>query len=159
MKTADAVNVLRSLENAGKTLSTAESCTGGWVGKLLTDIPGSSKTFLGGVVSYTNGVKHNLLGVPEEILNTYGAVSKQTATAMATGVRTVIGTDVGAAVTGLAGPDGDGSGRPVGLVYIAVSTECETVCRELFLTGDRLDVRESACRELFALILQILEVG
>lgn len=159
MKMSDAKAVLQALEMAGKTLATAESCTGGWVGKLLTDIPGSSKAYMGGVISYTNAVKQALLGVPHETLDAFGAVSEQTAKTMAEGVRRLLGSDLGASVTGIAGPDGDGSNRPVGLVYIAVSSNNKTLCRELQLTGDRLAVRESACKELFSLILSVLEIG
>lgn len=156
-KMSNAVDVLQALEAAGKTLATAESCTGGWAGKLLTDIPGSSKSYLGGVISYTNRVKHAVLGVPLEVLSEYGAVSKQTAKAMAQCVRNVIGADLGASVTGLAGPDGDGSGKPVGLVYIAVCDGEKTACRQLHLEGDRIAVREQACHALFLLILSMLE--
>ena len=158
-KMSDAKTVLQALEMAGKTLTTAESCTGGWVGKLLTDVPGSSKTYMGGVISYTNVVKHTLLGVPMEILDSFGAVSEQTAIAMADGVRRLLGSDFGASVTGLAGPDGDGSDRPVGLVYIAVSSENRTLYRRLQLEGGRIQVRESACNELFLLILSMLGIG
>ena len=157
MKMCDAKVVLQALENSSKTLATAESCTGGWAGKLLTDIPGSSRAYLGGVISYTNAVKNAVLGVPEDILNSFGAVSEQTAKAMAEGVRCVIGADLGASVTGLAGPEGDGSNKPVGLVYIAVSDGEKTQCRQLHLLGDRLSVREQACNALFLLILSILE--
>lgn len=159
MKTSEARVVLQSLQKAGKTLATAESCTGGWAGKLLTDIPGSSASFLGGVISYTNEVKRKLLNVPQEILDAYGAVSKETAEAMATGVRKAIGADIGASVTGLAGPDSDESGQPVGLVYIAVSTAGKTVCKRLMLQGDRICVRKAACGELFSLITSVLEIG
>lgn len=158
-KMSDAKAVLQAMEMTGKTLATAESCTGGWVGKLLTDVPGSSRSYRGGVISYTNTVKHAVLGVPMEILDFFGAVSEQTAIAMADGVRRLLGTDFGASVTGLAGPVGDGSDRPVGLVYIAVSSENRTLCRKLQLEGDRIQVRESACNELFSLILSTLEIG
>lgn len=158
MKTIDAAQVLQLLNVSGRTLATAESCTGGWVGKLLTDVPGSSSFYRGGVISYTNEVKHAVLGVPQETLDTFGAVSKQTAEVMAEGVRKIIGADLGAAVTGIAGPDGDGSGRPVGLVYIAVTDGRLTHSRELMLDGDRLSVRRKACEELFSLIATALKV-
>lgn len=158
-KMSDAKAVLQALEMGRKTLATAESCTGGWVGKLLTDVPGSSKAYTGGVISYTNAVKQALLGVPIEFLDSFGAVSEQTAKAMAEGVRRLLCSDLGASVTGLAGPDGDGSDRPVGLVYIAVSCGNTTLCRKLQLEGDRLQVRELACNELFSLILFMLEIG
>ena len=152
MKTTEAV--LRALEARTLTLATAESCTGGMVGASLTEIPGSSKSYLGGVVSYTNGVKAKLVGVPQETLDAHGAVSRETAEAMAQGVRKAVGSDIGASVTGLAGPDGDGSGKPVGLVYTAVSGGEKTVCREHRFSGGREAVREQA-RD--ALLREILE--
>ena len=157
MKTTDAKDVLQLLQVAGKTLATAESCTGGWVGKLLTDVPGSSSVYKGGVISYTNEVKHAILGVPQETLDAFGAVSHQTAEAMAEGVRRVLQTDLGAAVTGLAGPDGDGSGRPVGLVYIAVADDRLTMYKQLHLEGDRISIRRQACEELLALVMTVLK--
>ncbi len=157
MKTTDARDVLQLLQVAGKTLATAESCTGGWVGKLLTDVPGSSSVYKGGIISYTNEVKHAVLGVPKQTLDAFGAVSRQTAEAMAEGVRKVLQTDIGAAVTGLAGPDGDGSGRPVGLVYVAVADDRLTMYRELLLEGDRISIRRQACEELLALVMTVLK--
>ena len=119
MKTEEvAADVLRILAQNGKTLATAESCTGGLVGKLLTDIPGSSAVYMGGVISYTNGVKQRLLGVSEETLRAYTAVSRQTATEMAKGAREAVCADVGVSVTGLAGPGGGTPEQPVGTVYV-----------------------------------------
>lgn len=157
MKICDAQSVLSALEKAGQTLATAESCTGGWVGKMLTDIPGSSKCYKGGIISYTNEVKHSVLGVPKELLDNLGPVSEPVAIAMAEGARRITNADIAVSVTGLAGPDGDGSGRPVGLVYIALNSERETLCRQLQLSGDRFSVREQACYEIFALIMRALE--
>ena len=96
-----------TLKARGLTLAAAESCTGGLAAKRLTDVPGASAVFLGGVVSYTNGVKERVLHVPHETLETYSAVSEQTARAMAEGVRRLTGADVGLSVTGVAGPDRD----------------------------------------------------
>ncbi|MBQ7565555.1 MAG: nicotinamide-nucleotide amidohydrolase family protein [Oscillospiraceae bacterium] len=154
MKTSEAV--LRALEARGLTLATAESCTGGMVGTALTAIPGSSKSYLGGVVSYTNGVKAKLVGVPQATLDAHGAVSRETAEAMAQGARKAIGADIGASVTGLAGPDGDGSGKPVGLVYTAVSNGKKTVCREHRFSGDRAAVRRKARNALLHEILEFV---
>ena len=103
---------------SGKTLVTAESLTGGGIGAALTAVPGSSEVYKGGVISYTNWVKKNILRVPGEVLETYGAVSAQTAQAMALGVRELLKADVAVAVTGLAGPGGDEFGNPVGTVFI-----------------------------------------
>ena len=151
-----ASDALRALAERGKTLATAESCTGGMVGAALTAISGSSAHYLGGVVSYTNGVKHGLLGVSDETLAQFGAVSEQTACEMAQGALRAIGADVGASVTGLAGPNGDGSGKPVGLVYTAVSDGTKTVCREHRFTGDRAAVREQARDALLQEITEFL---
>lgn len=129
----------------GRTAATAESCTGGLLGKLLTDIPGSSGAYLGGVISYTCPVKERLLGVDHETLEALGPVSKPVARQMAEGARRAVGADFGLATTGLAGPDGDGSGKPVGLVYVALAGEGWTLCDELRLTGDRQEIRAQAC--------------
>lgn len=113
--------VLSLLREQGKTLSTAESCTGGLIAKRLTDLAGASAAFLGGVVSYTNQVKERALGVPRELLDQYGAVSRPVAEAMARGVMALTGSDLALSVTGVAGPDRDDRGNPVGLVYVALT--------------------------------------
>lgn len=117
------------------TLSAAESCTGGLIAKRLTDIPGASQTFLGGVVSYTNAVKQHVLGVPASLLETYGAVSAPVARAMAMGVRVLTGSDLALSVTGLAGPAGDDRGNPVGTVFTALSTPQGVFVRQLALAA------------------------
>ena len=116
MTTRLCCDVLNALK--GRTLVTAESCTGGGIGAALTAIPGSSSVYKGGIISYTNWVKENVLGVSGEILETYGAVSGPVAEAMAIGVREKLQADVAVSVTGLAGPGGDEYGNPVGTVYI-----------------------------------------
>ena len=113
--------VVSELKKAGKKLATAESCTGGMLAKRITDIPGSSAVFETGCVTYANCVKERLLGVPHETLVTYGAVSEQTACAMAEGIVRASGADIGVGITGIAGPDGGTEEKPVGLVYIALS--------------------------------------
>ncbi len=110
--------VLELLRERGLTLATAESCTGGLVAARLTAIPGSSDVFLGSVVAYANSVKTSQLGVPEELLATFGAVSAETAAAMAEGARTRLGADVAVSVTGVAGPGGGTAEKPVGLVFL-----------------------------------------
>src|SRR5699024_6603040 len=114
--------VVEELKQRGLTLATAESCTGGLIGKRITDIPGSSACYVGGVISYSNDVKMQLLGVKQQTLSQYGAVSEQTACEMAEGVRRCTGADIGLSTTGVAGPDGGTEEKPVGLVYIGLST-------------------------------------
>lgn len=121
-----------------KTVSTAESCTGGNVGHLFTKIAGSSRYYEGGIISYTNEVKTKLLGVNPQTLAEFGAVSEQTVREMAEGVRKKLGTDIGLATTGVAGPDGATIENPVGTVWIAYSDENKTLARKLTLVNDRL---------------------
>lgn len=145
-------NVLRELE--GKTLVTAESCTGGGVGAALTAIPGSSAVYKGGIISYTNWVKENLLGVNLDLLNRYGAVSEQVAEAMADGVRRQLQADVAVSVTGLAGPGGDDFGNPVGTVYIGYCDDKKLFAKKFLFSGDRETVRQEAIITALKLILQ-----
>ena len=144
--------VLDSLK--GKTLVTAESCTGGGIGAALTAIPGSSEVYKGGIISYTNWVKHNLLGVPQEMLDTCGAVSAPVAEAMAQGVRRALQADVAVSVTGLAGPGGDEFSNPVGLVYIGYSDERHRFSRRYLFTGNREAVRAQAVTAALELVLE-----
>ena len=109
------------LKDRGLTVGTAESCTGGLLAKLLTDLPGSSAVLRGGVVSYTTGVKAGLLGVPQDLLDRYGAVSPQVAEAMARGAKAALGCDIALSTTGVAGPDADDRGNPIGLVYLGLA--------------------------------------
>ena len=138
---------------AGKTLATAESCTGGGIGAALTAIPGSSAVYKGGIISYTNWVKHNLLGVDQYLLDTLGAVSAPVAEAMAKGAREAIQADIAVSVTGLAGPGGDEFGNPVGLVFIGYSDAGKTLSRRFLFPGSREEIRQAACRETLKLIL------
>lgn len=144
-------DVLTKLE--GKTLCTAESCTGGGIGAALTAIPGSSAVYKGGIISYTNWVKANLLGVDETLLETLGAVSAPVAEAMAVGARKVLQVDIAVSVTGLAGPGGDEFGNPVGRVYIGYADEKISTSREFTFAGDRDAVRRQAVEEALKLIL------
>jgi len=135
------------------TLSVAESCTGGLVAALVTDQPGSSAYFLGGVVAYANDVKRDELGVPAALLTRYGAVSKEVALAMAEGVRSRFSTALAASITGIAGPDAEGS-KPVGLTYIAIATEHGSSCNEYMFTGDRWSNRRQAADEALRLLVK-----
>lgn len=145
-------NVLKALE--GKTLVTAESCTGGGIGAALTAIPGSSAVYKGGIISYTNWVKHNLLHVPQELLDTLGAVSAPVAEAMAKGAREALAADIAVSVTGLAGPGGDEYGNPVGTVFIGYSDANVTLSRKFLFEGIREDVRQGAIREALKIVLE-----
>lgn len=114
-----AARVADRLSRSGRRLATAESCTGGWVAKVCTDLPGSSGWFVGGTVAYANEVKRDALGVDSELLERHGAVSEPVVRAMAAGVLARMGADVGVAVSGVAGPDGGSPGKPVGTVWLA----------------------------------------
>ena len=115
------VVVGRLLAQRGLTVGTAESCTGGLIGHRLTDVPGSSEYFLGGIIAYSNEIKERVLGVNHATLETHGAVSAETALEMAYGARRVLGVDIAVSVTGIAGPGGGSADKPVGLVYICLS--------------------------------------
>ena len=145
-------NVLHALK--GKALVTAESCTGGGIGAALTAIPGSSDVYKGGVISYTNWVKENVLGVDREVLVQYGAVSAQVAQAMAEGVRKCLQADIAVSVTGLAGPGGDDFGNPVGTVYIGYCDNNKSYAKKYFFSGDREAVRKKTILAALELVLQ-----
>ena len=147
-------DVIRRLDSLGLTLATAESCTGGGIGEALTEVPGSSRVYLGGVISYTNGVKEKLLGVPRELLDEVGAVSGPVAKAMAQGARRVIGADAAVSVTGLAGPGGDTFGNPVGTVWIGLSWAGGTLAEEHLFFGGREAVRRAACTSALEWLLE-----
>jgi nicotinamide-nucleotide amidase len=136
--------VLESSRAVGLTLATAESCTGGLVGARLTDVPGASEAYLGGVIAYSDEAKRAELDVPDEILLEHGAVSEETAAAMAVGARRRFGADVGVAVTGIAGPGGGTAEKPVGLVFISVESPDGASTRRFELPGDREAVRSRA---------------
>jgi nicotinamide-nucleotide amidase len=127
----------RFLKEKGATLATAESCTGGKLANLITDVPGSSIYFERGVVTYSNASKTEILGVPESLLKTFGAVSSETAVAMAKGVRRLAKTTYGIGVTGVAGPDGGTPEKPVGTVHIALDAEDGATERELHFATTR----------------------
>ena len=150
--------LVAALKARGLTLASAESCTGGLAAKRLTDVPGASAVFPGGVVSYTNGIKERVLHVPHETLETYSAVSEQTARAMAEGVRHLTGADFGLSVTGVAGPDRDDRGHEVGTVYIALSAENETIVQLLHLSGGRPAIRAAAADEMFRMLLAYIQI-
>lgn len=132
------------LRSRGWKLATAESCTGGLIGHRLTNVPGSSDYYLGGVIAYANEIKSGLLGVRAETLSAFGAVSQETVIEMAWGARTRFGAEVGLAVSGIAGPGGGSVEKPVGLTWIGLSSEgCEQAWMHTW-EGDRLEVKEQA---------------
>jgi len=139
---------------AGKTLVTAESLTGGGIGAALTAVPGSSAVYKGGIISYTNAVKHQVLGVPNEVLERFGAVSEQTARAMAQGVRKLLKADVAVSVTGLAGPGGDEFGNPVGTVFIGYEDDRNLLVKHCLFSGTRQEIREQTIESALKLILE-----
>ena len=147
----------RLFRKRGWRLSTAESCTGGLIGHRITNIPGSSDYFDGGVITYSNDAKRELLKVPEEIIRTYGAVSRHTAVAMAEGIRKLRGTEIGLGVTGIAGPTGGTEGKPVGLVYIALSSPVRVECKEFRYDGDREMIKLQASEAALSMIRRLLE--
>ena len=143
-------------QQAHRQISTAESCTGGLIAGALTAVPGSSEVVQGGIVSYSNQIKHRLLHVSEENLQTYGAVSSQVAKQMAEGSRAALNTDVAVSVTGIAGPGGATPTKPVGTVWFGLATDkgCETYLR--VFEGDRDAVRNQTVLYALELIEQAL---
>ena len=140
------------------TFSAAESCTGGLIAKRFTDLPGASAVFRGGVVSYSSAVKESALGVSHELIQRHGAVSEAVACAMAEGCRRVCGSDVAVSVTGVAGPDSDENGNPVGTVFIGLATEHGTICRQIDLSRGRSrgHIRTLAAHHAFDLVRRSL---
>jgi nicotinamide-nucleotide amidase len=149
--------VIELLTRAHKTIVTAESCTGGLVAGALTDVPGASAAFYGGFITYDNLAKERMIHVPARLIRDYGAVSNQVARAMADGARNTARVDYAVAVTGIAGPGGGSQTKPVGLVYIAVSSSLATVVME-HRFGDlgRDKVRMASVQAALDLVLQVL---
>ncbi len=139
------------------TLATAESCTGGLIGHLITEVAGSSAYYLGGIVAYSNDVKRSLLGVAEATLLTHGAVSEPTAREMAQGARLRLGAHVAVATTGIAGPGGGTATKPVGLVYIAVATHDAIHCERFVFAGDRHAIKHHTATTALRLLLDTLQ--
>jgi nicotinamide-nucleotide amidase len=154
-----AARAARALLDRGARAALAESCTGGLIGSRLTAIPGSSRYLLGGIVAYHNRAKSSLLRVPPATLRRHGAVSAPVAAAMARGARRAFGADVAVAVTGIAGPGGGTAGKPVGLVFVAVSGFGRSRSRRVVLPGDRRRVRERAADLALILLAEHLEDG
>ncbi|MBQ2742569.1 MAG: nicotinamide-nucleotide amidohydrolase family protein, partial [Oscillospiraceae bacterium] len=139
------------------TLATAESCTGGLCAKLITDIPGSSEVFYGGVCAYTNDIKMKVLGIESELLGTYGAVSEECARALSAAACEKFGTDAGIGVTGYADPNSGDEKNPGGTVYVAVTVKGETVCSKIYQPRGRELAKERAAQEAFNLLRRAVE--
>jgi PncC family amidohydrolase len=152
-----AERVVALLTQRGLTLAVGESCTGGLIADMLTDVPGSSRCFLGGVVAYANEAKQQLLGVPEATLASFGSVSEQAVSAMAQGARALFGADIGVAATGVAGPSGGTPEKPVGLVYLAVvANDGRSLVRQHVWDGDRRQNKQRSAHAALSLIEELL---
>lgn len=161
LKTKELSAKLVSLCTArGVTFGTAESCTGGLIAASVTDIPGASAAFFGGIVSYDNSVKERLLGVCKQTLEAYGAVSEQTAREMARGAVSALGTELAVSVTGIAGPGGGSPEKPVGLVYIAASSKNgDIACQKNLFEGNRLQIRLQTVVSALEMLIFAVEKG
>lgn len=142
------------LAKNGLTVATAESCTGGMIASTIINVPGSSAVIESSFVTYSNEAKTLILGVPENDIKVCGAVSETVARKMAQGVRHISNADVGVAATGIAGPDGGTDSKPVGLVYIAVSTHGRVMCKKMLFSGTRNSIRKKTTKEILKLILE-----
>lgn len=145
------------LRERGLRLAAAESCTGGLIGHLLTNVPGSSTYYLGSVTAYAYEAKVRLLGVRWDTLEKYGAVSKETAIEMARGVRMALAADIGIAVTGIAGPGGGTPEKPVGLTWVAISDNNADEAWKFLWSGDRIQVKEQSANAALQLLADVLK--
>ena len=150
-------HVGEKLRKTGGTVATAESCTGGLISHLITNVPGSSAYFMGGAVTYSNEAKVQLLGVDERSLEEYGAVSEQVAREMADGARERFATDYAVACTGVAGPTGGTDDKPVGLVYVAVASPGGTRVERCLLEGDREQIKHRTADRALTMLLESIE--
>lgn len=153
---APAEEIGRLLLEKELTIACAESCTGGLLTSTLTDVPGSSSYLMGSVVSYANDVKSRIVGVSHESLIAYGAVSEPVAREMAEGIRTLIRTDIGVGVTGIAGPGGGTADKPVGLVYIAAALRDHTLVTENYFSGTRTENKYAAVKKAITMVMNMI---
>ena len=149
--------LLKALLDKGLTLSIAESCTGGLLANRITNIPGSSKVFLLGIIAYANSANYRLLKIPEKTIRNYGAVSSPTARLMAEGARRLGGSDLGIGLTGIAGPGGGNKSKPVGTVFIAVSSSRKTLVKKFHFTGSRLRIKKQAADKAIQMLLEAIK--
>lgn len=157
MTESAAIQLAERLKQRGATVSTAESCTGGLIASLLTDLAGSSAYLLGGVVAYSNIVKEKQLGVSPRTLETVGAVSEETAREMALGARALFNTDYAISVTGIAGPGGGTSQKPVGLTFIGVASADGAVVERHLWEGNRLENKAASAQAALRLLIKVLD--
>ena len=153
----NAQSVIDILKEKNLTLSTAESCTGGMIGELITSVSGASEVYGFGFITYANEAKEKILGVKHETLEEFGAVSEETAREMALGAKKVSGSDIAVSVTGIAGPGGGTKEKPVGLVYTAICYGEAVKVTKLLLKGDRDAVRRQTCEKVFENIINCAE--
>ena len=146
--------LLRALQAKKLTLSTAESCTGGLIANRITNIPGSSKVFLLGIIAYANSAKCRLLKIPEKTIQSYGAVSSPTSRLMAESARELGGSDLGLGLTGIAGPGGGNKNKPVGTVFIAVSSSRKTLVKKFLFPGSRRQIKKQAADKAIEMLLK-----
>lgn len=139
-----------------KTIAVAESCTGGLVSNLITNSPGSSVYFLGGITAYNNQAKIDLLKVPEKIIQEEGAVSRACVVSMAQNVKKIFYSDIGIGLTGIAGPNGGSVQKPIGSVYIAVTDGQKTICKFFKFNGDRLEIKQKASETALKMIKELI---
>ena len=139
------------------TVFTAESCTGGLIAKLITDVPGSSEIFIGGIVSYSNDMKEKLLGVKRQTLEKYGAVSDKTVCEMLAGITKIANTDLAVAVSGIAGPGGGTVDKPVGTVYIGVNYRNKKLVQKYLFKGTRSEIRNQSVEKFIEIALALIE--
>ena len=151
-----AAELVSALSARGLTVAVAESCTGGLLGHSITNVPGSSRAFLGGVLAYADSVKQNTLGVPAALLAEHGAVSAPVALAMARGARWALGADLAVSTTGIAGPDGGTATKPVGLVFLSVNGPRGESWRRFQTNGGRLENKQAFAVAALSLLLEYL---
>ena len=155
-KSVDSYYLVKLLKERNLSFGTAESCTGGLLGKIFTDLPGVSSVYNGTIVSYANSVKQNVLNIPADILEKHGAVSSETAALMAENAAKVLGCDCAISTTGIAGPDGGTPEKPVGLVYIGCFCNGKTTVQQLNLRGGREAIRQRAAgRAVYQLVQRL----
>jgi PncC family amidohydrolase len=144
------------LTQMGLSLAVAESCSGGLLSHLITNVPGSSVYYLGGIISYANETKINILGVTQSTLERYGAVSRETALEMARGARLLLAADISLSTTGIAGPGGGTPQKPVGLTWIGLSSQDYESARQFMWQGDRLAVKQQTAKQALRILLDFL---